>query len=352
MQEVYKAFADLSPEANLALDLKSRQVVYVNQAFRILTESTDRDLTLNDLTNFVHSEDFEYLRNVFGNMREGEKPSADIRLMFGDRQKWIRVRGVFIHLAKRHFLLAYAVDITAERNNLHTIKKYANKKNSTLNILSHDLRGPLGMANTATQILKKNMVDPKLIQLSERVSSIISRSIDMINNLVGREFSETTDVELVKERINIANKLKDYLEEAQRSESITKRTFSFSSSEPSIYMELDESKFMQVINNLMTNALKFTQDNGSISLRVVRQENSVLFIFSDNGIGIPKQFHPTLFAKFTDARRKGLHGESTMGLGLSIVKTIVEWHEGKIWFESEEGKGTTFYIEIPQVVHT
>jgi two-component system, OmpR family, sensor histidine kinase VicK len=262
-------------------------------------------------------------------------------------KKWIRLRGVSTALDTRQIVLAYAMDITAERNNLHTIKKYANKKNSTLNILSHDLRGPLGLANTATQILKQKIVDPRLIELTEKVSSIISRSIDMINNLVGREFSETTDVELVKERINIAAKLKDYMEEAQQAESITKRTFSFSSSDESIFIELDESKFMQVINNLMTNALKFTEDHGTISLRAVRQENSVLFTFSDNGIGIPKHFHPTLFAKFTDARRKGLHGESTMGLGLSIVKTIVEWHDGRIWFESEEGKGTTFYIEIP-----
>ena len=348
MQEVYKAFADMSPEANVAIDLKVRKLIYVNDAFRVLTDSTDSDISLEELIALVHPEDIKYLRNAFGNIHESEKASADIRLNLNGRLKWIWVRGVFTRLETKDVVLAYADDITAERNNLHTIKKYANKKNSTLNILSHDLRGPLGMANTATQILKNKIVDPRLIELTEKVSSILSRSIDMINNLVGREFSETTDVELVKERINISAKLKDYMEEAKRSESITKRTFSFSSSPENIYIDLDESKFMQVINNLMTNALKFTHDSGLISLNVARQENSVLLTFADNGIGIPKQFHPTLFAKFSDARRKGLHGESTMGLGLSIVKTIVEWHDGKIWFESEEGKGTTFYIEIPQ----
>ena len=347
MQEVYKAFADMSPEANFALNVKAGEIVYVNRAFRILTESIDKNLSLSELMELVHPEDLEYLRNAFSNVNEGDSASADIRLHINGQQKWIRLRGVFTKLKSKQFVLVYATDFTAERNNLHTIKKYANKKNSTLNILSHDLRGPLGMANTATQILKRKIVDPRLSELTEKVSSIISRSIDMINNLVGREFSETTDVELVKERINIAAKLKDYMDEAKRSESITKRTFSFTCSEDSIFIELDESKFMQVINNLMTNALKFTEDNGFISLRVERQHNSVLFTFSDNGIGIPKQFHPTLFAKFTDARRKGLHGESTMGLGLSIVKTIVEWHNGRIWFESEEGEGTTFFIEIP-----
>lgn len=348
MNEVYKAFAELSPEAVFALDTRSGQLIYVNQAFRSLTGIDSPSPSLKDVLIQVDSEDLQYLNSNFSNITDGDYPTADIRLNTQGQQKWIRLRGFTARLNDQQLVLAFAADITAERNNVQTIKKYANKKNSTLNILSHDLRGPLGMANTATQILKQKISDPRLIELTEKVSSILSRSIEMINNLVGREFSETTDVELVKERVNIAVKLKDYMEEAQRAESITKRTFTFTSSDKNVFVELDESKFMQVINNLMTNALKFTEDNGIISLDVKDQQDSVLFTFSDNGIGIPRHFHQTLFAKFTDARRKGLHGENTTGLGLSIVKTIVEWHDGKIWFDSAEGTGTTFYIEIPR----
>jgi len=176
----------------------------------------------------------------------------------------------------------------------------------------------------------------------------LNQSIALITDLTKREFLETTRVELVKQRINIAEKLRDYMEEAQKSAGMTQRTFNFYSSEESIFIHLDESKFMQIINNLMTNALKFTQDDGIISLTIANQPNSVLFSFSDNGVGIPKEYHSTLFEKFTDARRRGLRGEPTVGLGLSIVKTIVEWHNGKIWFESR-GAGTTFYVEIPRI---
>jgi two-component system sensor histidine kinase VicK len=66
----------------------------------------------------------------------------------------------------------------------------------------------------------------------------------------------------------------------------------------------------------------------------------------DDGIGIPKALLPVLFERFTKARRSGLKGEETTGLGLSIVKRIVELHQGKIWVESEEEKGTTFFIHI------
>jgi two-component system sensor histidine kinase VicK len=75
---------------------------------------------------------------------------------------------------------------------------------------------------------------------------------------------------------------------------------------------------------------------------------TVLIWVADNGIGIPKKYHASLFDKFTKARRPGLREEPTVGLGMSIIKTIVEWHKGKIWFESEEDKGTTFYVEIPR----
>jgi two-component system sensor histidine kinase VicK len=127
-------------------------------------------------------------------------------------------------------------------------------------------------------------------------------------------------------------------------------TFELFSSDPSIYVEIDEVKFIQVITNLISNAIKFTQDDGRITVRVEDKEDSgtLLITVEDNGIGIPKKYHASLFDKFTKARRPGLRHEPSVGLGMSIIKTIVEWHKGRIWFESEENKGTTFYIEIPK----
>ncbi|RZK35204.1 MAG: ATP-binding protein, partial [Hymenobacter sp.] len=102
----------------------------------------------------------------------------------------------------------------------------------------------------------------------------------------------------------------------------------------------------QAVNNLISNAIKFTRDGSSITLSLEERPEKVMIIVSDNGIGIPERFHAALFDKFSPAGRTGLNGEPSVGLGMSIIKTIVEWHEGRIWFESEETKGTTFYIEI------
>jgi two-component system sensor histidine kinase VicK len=69
---------------------------------------------------------------------------------------------------------------------------------------------------------------------------------------------------------------------------------------------------------------------------------------ADNGIGIPLSMQAGLFEKFTRARRPGIRGEESVGLGMSIIKTIVEWHGGRIWFESKENEGSTFFVEIPK----
>lgn len=347
--DIYKAIAEQSPHATFVFDLGSDRFVFANRAFKLLTGTEKSKVTVSALLELVHPEDRRYLAKSYQRLLDGvNRQTIDLKLVVNNEEKYVRVTPVLLFTESTKFIIVYAADFTADTKNLQTVKKYANKKNSVLNIISHDLRGPLGIANTVTQVLTKKVEDPKLIDMIKTVSKILDQSIELITDLTGREFLETTGVELFKQRVNITQKLKEYMEEAQKSSAKKKRTFNFSSSANSIFVSLDESKFMQVMNNLMTNALKFTKDDGTISLDIKDQQDSVLFTFSDNGIGIPAHYHPTLFAKFTDARRIGLSGEASVGLGLSIVKTIIEWHDGKIWVESEEGAGTTFYIEIPR----
>ena len=113
-------------------------------------------------------------------------------------------------------------------------------------------------------------------------------------------------------------------------------------------MYLDVMKFMQAFNNLISNAIKFTHDQGTIKVTIEDQVSKVLFTVADNGIGIPENLQPALFDKFTSSRREGIKGEKSIGLGMSIIQKIVELHQGRVWFESQEGQGATFYMEVPK----
>jgi two-component system sensor histidine kinase VicK len=106
-------------------------------------------------------------------------------------------------------------------------------------------------------------------------------------------------------------------------------------------------KFLQIVNNLISNAIKFTKENGVIKVDLQQLEKSVLITVADNGIGIPKSMQPVLFKKYTKAGRTGVDGEESVGLGMWIVKSLTEAHNGRVWFESEEDKGSKFYVEIP-----
>src|SRR5690606_36669224 len=128
----------------------------------------------------------------------------------------------------------------------------------------------------------------------------------------------------VKQRVDIVNKISSMILQYQQSPRSIPQRFSFTTSSDSIYVSIDESKFLQAINNLLSNSLKFTAEDGHIEISITEpDEKNILIMIRDNGIGIPADMQPFIFDKFTRARRRGLHGEPTTG-GMSIIKTIVE----------------------------
>jgi len=114
------------------------------------------------------------------------------------------------------------------------------------------------------------------------------------------------------------------------------------------YVLLNHEKFHRVIDNLIGNALKFSRERSKIEIDITKNDFHIIIEVKDQGIGIPKEKLPIIFEAFTKAGRPGLKGEQSTGLGLSIVKQIIEKHNGTIEVESEEGKGSTFRVTLPQ----
>jgi signal transduction histidine kinase len=94
--------------------------------------------------------------------------------------------------------------------------------------------------------------------------------------------------------------------------------------------------------------MKFSPEGSVINVALLDRQDTVLISVADHGIGIPENLRNQVFSMFTDAKRPGTSGEQSFGLGLAISRQIVEAHEGKIWFESNAGAGTTFYVELPK----
>lgn len=117
-------------------------------------------------------------------------------------------------------------------------------------------------------------------------------------------------------------------------------------------MELtaDFNMLKSIMRNLTTNAIKFTSEGGFVKVNAKEMDNqTILFSIADNGIGMKQELIDKLFKIDTNVSRPGTNNEPSSGLGLIIVKEFIERHGGKIWLESEPGKGSTFYFSIPSV---
>jgi two-component system sensor histidine kinase VicK len=347
-KDLLTSLIDSLPYAAFLFDHIQKKVIYTNSYSYNLFEL---DLAATDLTHLINrlpESEQSFLNEKFSNLVEGTPiVSLDIKLPSEDNvsEKWIRLDAVRLEI-NAALIFSTARDVSDELVKVNLFHKFANKKNSILNILSHDLRGPLGIAQMATSVLTKEVQRPELKTLSITASTILRRSIDLIADFTAQEFLQTAEIALVKKGIDIVGKVRELVEEYMDTSTLINRKIEFNSNQQIIFLEVDEPKIVQVFNNLMSNALKFTRADGTISVEIEDKGRSVMFSVADNGIGIPETLLPVLFDKFTKASRVGLNGEPTTGLGMYVIKTLIEWHGGKIWAYSTENVGTTVSFEL------
>jgi two-component system sensor histidine kinase VicK len=349
------ALAELSKQAIFSYDIELNKFVYINPAFKQYAILEEESLTDVNIKKLVHPEDANFVKDSYEELvQEDIKQHVEFRIVLPNKTfRTIRVEAFINSIGiKRRVIIGIIEDISSFKEHNDTLNKFSNKKNALLNILSHDLLGPLGIIKTSSALIKKKTVDLEIKELNKLVASIekiSNHSIVMIRNLLNQEFLESANAELVLRRTNIVAVIREMVENYKQSEETLLRTFIFSTSADIIQIDIDETKVAQALNNLVSNALKFTQESGVIKISIYEENDAVLLTISDNGIGIPEKHHNNLFDKFTSARRSGLHGEPSNGLGMSIIKSIIDWHHGEIWFKSKENEGTTFYIRLPGI---
>lgn len=336
-------------------DLDNQCVSYVNAAYEQVLQGTPSRVNeeLPALLARLHPDDREYAADCFARVTAGLL-HEDVELRLIDPNEEIRW---FCLRLSRHqtddgspTVAGFIDDITTAKHYQQNTEKFNTKKNSTLEIISHDLAGPLGLMQSLTSQLRQQLqtqADPHLDELLRVLVTTCRESVDLIHDFVDNEFMESSNVELKRERVNLVERVGIMVDNYIRTEMTLELTFKLEATAPAIYASIDENKFLQVLNNLVGNAIKFTPPGGHIVVGLSEGPGHVLITVADDGIGIPNSLQDGLFDKFTKARRPGLRGEKSTGLGMSIAQTIVKLHEGRIWFESAEGIGTTFYIELP-----
>jgi two-component system sensor histidine kinase VicK len=354
--DIFSQVIQQGHQAYFIFDLQETKFVFTNDAFRRILDLPSRQASIDPLwlVNIIHPDDKKHVTDTYRQIISGEKKEeVEVKIINPEGiDKWLIVNPYLIKGVKgQKFIAGTAQDISEKKQYIDNLQKFAAKKNSVLEILSHDLAGPLNLLQSLAGILAvkvKPYGNPDLDKTITIMVDACKRNVKLIREFVANEFLESSEVALNKQRIDIVERLRQVMNEYKNAEDSIAKNFEFTYSSEPLYMEVDDTKFLQVINNLLSNAIKFTPDNGTIRLEVEEKGKTVLFTLSDNGIGIPAEWQPVLFDKFSKARRPGLRGEESTGLGMSIIKSLVTWHGGNIWFKSEENKGSTFYIELPK----
>lgn len=352
--DLFYKIGEQSDDGYFVFNLNESCFVYHNYGISNILQLPKEQINsdLEKLIEFVHPEDRLYAISCFAECKKQliEK-KYEIRIQLNGREKFLKF-SLYPFITKQvKFIGGIVEDTTVDRQNKIHIEQINARKNIMLEVLSHDLKEPLGMIRLAASDIENQLAYTGSTEMKESLSFIkemCGRNLKLVRSLINKEFLKSSLIELNRERVELVWELEDLIRFYRRSHLRDIKNFRFTASHDKINLMLDTMKFMQVINNLISNAIKFTSKNGTIALSVVDNEKAVLVTVADNGLGIPDELKPNLFERNRQNLKLGLQGENSGGLGMNIIKTIVELHNGEIWFESEKGKGSTFYIELPK----
>jgi signal transduction histidine kinase len=216
-----------------------------------------------------------------------------------------------------------------------------------LAVVAHDLRNPLNVVMLARGLLAENDTSGErrnqLLAVMQRATQRMNRLVEDLLEVVRQESGKMT---LVLQAVPARDILEQTAEMCGATATEQNISLEVRESPPDLMVTADEERILQVMSNLVGNALKFVPRGGGIVLDCQRKDTEALFSVADTGPGIPPEDLGRLFEKFWQRRRSDTRG---VGLGLAIARGIVDAHGGRIWAESTLGKGATFYFTLPAV---
>jgi PAS domain S-box-containing protein len=239
--------------------------------------------------------------------------------------------------------LFVARDITEQR-------RVENLKNEFISTVSHELRTPMTSIRASLGIIASGMSGELPAESKPLIDIAIDSSdrlIRLINDILDVEKIESGRVAFNLKEVEVEPLIKQGLLSNKAFAAKHNVRFEFKDSVPNVKIKVDVDRFAQILDNLLSNAAKYTKEGDSIEVKMSRNAGKLRVAVVDHGQGIPDSFKPKVFAKFMQANSSDRREKGGTGLGLAICKSLVERQGGTLGFDSEEGKGSTFYFEFP-----
>ncbi len=355
-QKKYRTYIDNAPEGVVVVDFEGRYVE-VNQAMCDITGYSQDELLSKTIQDTAVDEGKVMAEKHFNRLNEAGSSYGESIFLHKDGSKhWWNIDAVKV---SENRYLCFIQDIT-KRKRIEAEIVQKNKelsrvnqlKSNFLNVTSHELRTPMTAISGYLQMIKNNILGEVSDDQREAIE-IVLRNADrldlLVDDILDTSRLESGTMKFIPEQTRV-DELIDDVGTTMRSEFESKQIgleIEMNSSLPSLTIDPDRIK--QVIINLLKNAIKFSSEHSTITIRVKDDADGVIFSVIDQGRGIPEDKKDQVFDIFYQVESGIDRSYGGTGLGLTICKGIVVGHGGKIWVESTEGVGSTFSFSLPKI---
>jgi PAS domain S-box-containing protein len=240
-------------------------------------------------------------------------------------------------------------DVTERRRAEQVLKEADQRKDEFLATLAHELRNPLAPIRNALELIRIAGDDPQAVcQARGTMERQLAQMIRLVDDLLDVSRITRGTIELRKERVDVTSIVKNAVETSQPLFDQVGQRLRVNLPDEPIYIDADPLRMSQVFANLLNNAAKYTEPKGRIELTVKCDGTQVAVSVKDNGIGIPKANLDEIFDMFAQVDRRLERANGGLGIGLTIVKSLVEMHGGTVEVQSEgHGRGSEFIVRQP-----
>jgi two-component system, OmpR family, sensor histidine kinase VicK len=349
--ETLMKIGDLANSGYLIYDLDKKEIIYANDAVTQITGLSSHD-GLDEIKNVfdnVIEDDREFVLSRYAQL---SRPLGAVEFEFQLTDPKGDLRFVCCNcylLAESSSIVVNISDITKPKQHEGYLVEFGTKKNTLLETLNHHISGALMLMQHLTGQAERSLESSNTDNLKVYLSLLKNNSshcIDIINDLMNEEHLESPSIYVKKNRIDLVEKVGYIFKEIKQS--FESRNISFEANDKQIFVETDEIKILQIINNLVSNALKFTPHEKPVIIRLAESDTNILISVIDEGIGIPDNIKPFIFDRQSIGGRQGLNGQKSNGMGLSISKRLCELIGATLTFVSDEGEGSAFYVQLPK----
>jgi two-component system, chemotaxis family, CheB/CheR fusion protein len=351
-EERTRIAVEASELATWKWDLVKQEVWWNREHFLLFgMEPHSNPVVPKEFFRHVHPDDREYVTaSLEKSLREKTPYDEDFRVVLESGEtRWMSGYGrVVAEDAKGNPTQMSGVmfDITERKQIEQALKDADRRKDEFLATLAHELRNPLAPIRVGLEIMRRRKSQELGTEARQVIERQVTQIIHLVDDLLDMSRISQGKITLQKERIALTDFINMALETNHPSLIAAKHEMIVNLPSSPIYVNGDLTRLTQIVLNLLNNAVKYTEPGGTIQLSATAENQHVTICVKDSGIGIPAQMLPRIFDVFTQVEHSSKQMQGGLGIGLSLVKTLVEMHGGTIEAISE-GIGSEFVVRLP-----